>query len=568
MKRLAQGWNGAAAAELETPLSDTHRRARWGRLLLAGVLGVAHTQAFAPRDWWWLQLLALAGLAALLFDTRRARDAAALGYAFGLGWFLSGIWWLYISMHVYGEMPAWMAALAVLLFSAYLALYPALAAAAWHRATAPRRFDPARRTGWFGLLAAPLAFGAAWGLTEWLRGVIFTGFPWLGSGYAHTDGPLAGYAPLLGVYGIGALAALCAAWLAALARVARPGSAESPGLPQGERAAAPSATLSATLWARLAVPLGLAAVLGAGWLLAGRAWTEPVGKPLSVRLLQGNVPQDIKFEAAGIARSNALYRDMITAAPADLVVTPETAFPLILQDMPPEIALALRQFSTGTGTALLFGAAGADSPIVFTNSVFGIGPEMQGLYRYDKHHLVPFGEFIPWGFRWFVDMMKMPLGDFRRGGLAQAPLPVRGVMVAPNICYEDLFGEEIARTLRGQPQPANVLVNVTNLAWFGDTIALDQHLQISRMRALETRRPMLRSTNTGMTAVVAPDGSVPARLATFTTGTLSAQVQGTSGLTPYVRVGNVPAVLGCLLVLLVVAWRAPSAQGRGRSGGA
>ncbi|ESJ05798.1 hypothetical protein B551_0217125, partial [Cupriavidus sp. HPC(L)] len=226
MKRLAQGWNGAAAAELDTPLTDTRRgRARWGRLLLAGVLGVAHTQAFAPRDWWWLQLLALAGLAALLFDTRRVRDAAALGYAFGLGWFLSGIWWLYISMHVYGEMPAWMAALAVLLFSGYLALYPALAAAAWHRATAPRRFASAASgscAGWFGLVAAPLAFGAAWGLTEWLRGVIFTGFPWLGSGYAHTDGPLAGYAPLLGVYGIGALAALCAAWLAALARVVRP----------------------------------------------------------------------------------------------------------------------------------------------------------------------------------------------------------------------------------------------------------------------------------------------------------------------------------------------------------
>lgn len=543
MKRLAQGWNGATAAELETSLADTGRvRARWGHLLLAGVLGVAHTQAFAPRDWWWLQILALAGLAALLFDSRRARDAAALGYAFGLGWFLSGIWWVYISMHVYGEMPAWMAAIAVLLFSGYLALYPALAAAAWHRATAPRRFDTARRAGAFGLLAAPLAFGAAWGLTEWLRGVIFTGFPWLASGYAHTDGPLAGYAPLLGVYGISALAAVCAAWLAALARVARPASGHD--------------GRAAGLSSRLAVPLGLVVLLGSGWLLAGRAWTEPVGEPLSVRLLQGNVPQDIKFEAAGIARSNALYRDMITAAPADLVVTPETAFPLILQDMPPEIALALRQFSVGTGTALLFGAAGADSPVDFTNSVFGIGPEMKGLYRYDKHHLVPFGEFIPWGFRWFVDMMKMPLGDFRRGGLAQAPLPVRGVMVAPNICYEDLFGEEIARTLRGQPQPANVLVNLTNLAWFGDTIALDQHLQISRMRALETRRPMLRSTNTGMTAVVAPDGSVSARLATFTTGTLSAQVQGTRGLTPYVRVGNVPAVLGCLLVLLLVTWRA------------
>ncbi|MDF3837634.1 apolipoprotein N-acyltransferase [Cupriavidus basilensis] len=526
MKRLLQAWPGAASAG-----RDEARGASLPRLLLAAVLGVAHTQAYAPHAWWWLQLLSLAGLVALAADAPRARSAAATGYAFGLGWFLSGVWWLYISMHVYGEMPAWMALLAVLLFAAFLSLYPALAAAGWHWLTARRGSAAARATALS--LLAPLAFGAAWGLSDWLRGVVFTGFPWLSSGYAHTDGPLAGFAPLVGVYGIGALAATVAALLATAVR----------GFGRGGKRAGVLA-----LAAAVALPL-------AGAALAPIAWTKPAGKPISVRLLQGNVAQDIKFEPVGVQRSLELYRDLITAAPADLVVTPETAFPVILQDLPVDIAIAVRDFTVASGTTVLFGAAGADSPVDFTNSVFGLGPLTERLYRYNKHHLVPFGEFIPFGFHWFVNMMKMPLGDFRRGGLDQAPLPVRGIMVAPNICYEDLFGGEIAETLRSQPVPANILVNVTNLAWFGDTIALDQHLQISRMRALETRRPMLRSTNTGMTAVVTPDGVVAERLPTFTVGTLAAQVQGMQGFTPYVRWGNLPALAACLVVLAVAAWR-------------
>lgn len=494
------------------------------RLLMAATLGIAHTQAFAPHDWWWLQILSMAGLVALLADAPRRRAAAATGYAFGLGWFLSGIWWLYISMHVYGEMPAWMAALAVLLFAGYLSIWPALAGGAWHWLT---------QRGRHGVLPA-LAFGATWALSEWLRGVVFTGFPWLGSGYPHTDGPLAGFAPLIGVYGITALAAAVAALLVTAVRAAL------------RRSATPDAGTRGRLGTALALVIGLPAL---GVALAPIAWTTPVGQPISVRLLQGNVAQDIKFEPVGIQRSLELYRDLITAEPADLVVTPETAFPVILQELPVDIAQAVRRYMESTGTTVLFGAAGADSPVDFTNSVFAIGPEQPTLYRYNKHHLVPFGEFIPFGFHWFVDMMKMPLGDFRRGGLDQPAVPVRGIHVAPNICYEDLFGEEIAATLRQQPSPANMLANVTNLAWFGDTIALDQHLQISRMRALETRRPMLRATNTGMTAVVKPDGSVQARLPTFQLGTLAATVQGTQGLTPFVRWGNVPALAACLAVL-------------------
>ncbi len=501
------------------------------RLLIAAALGVAHTQAFAPHDWWWLQILSLSGLVALVADAPRPRAAAATAYVFGLGWFLSGIWWLYISMHVYGEMPAWMAALAVVLFAGYLSIWPALAAASWQWLT---------RRGRDGVLAA-LAFGAIWALSEWLRGVVFTGFPWLGSGYPHTDGPLAGYAPLFGVYGIAFLAASASALLVAgvrgwLRRV-EPGAA---------RVAAWSGGL-------------VAATLGGGLGLAQIAYTTPIGQPIGVRLLQGNVAQDIKFEPAGIQRSLELYRDLITAAPADLVVTPETAFPVILQELPVDIAKAVRTYMEKTGTTVVFGAAGADSPVDFTNSVFAIGPEQDQLYRYNKHHLVPFGEFIPFGFHWFVNMMKMPLGDFRRGTLDQPAVPVRGIHVAPNICYEDLFGEEIATTLRQQATPANILANVTNLAWFGDTIALDQHLQISRMRALEMRRPMLRATNTGMTAVVGPDGTVQAKLPTFEVGTLTAAVQGMQGLTPYIRWGNVPVLAGSVMVLLL-AWRARGAR--------
>nr|WP_315596784.1 apolipoprotein N-acyltransferase [uncultured Cupriavidus sp.] len=525
---------GGASSAPSAPTGALRAAASRGtlfRLLIAAALGVAHTQAFAPHDWWWLQILSLSGLVALVADAPRPRAAAATAYAFGLGWFLSGIWWLYISMHVYGEMPAWMAALAVVLFAGYLSIWPAMAAATWQWLT---------RRGRDGVLAA-LAFGAIWALSEWLRGVVFTGFPWLGSGYPHTDGPLAGYAPLFGVYGIAFLAASASALLVA-------------GVRGWLRRIEPGAARVAAWSGGLVV-----ATLGGGLGLAQIAYTTPIGQPIGVRLLQGNVAQDIKFEPAGIQRSLELYRDLITAAPADLVVTPETAFPVILQELPVDIAKAVRTYMEKTGTTVVFGAAGADSPVDFTNSVFAIGPEQDQLYRYNKHHLVPFGEFIPFGFHWFVNMMKMPLGDFRRGTLDQPAVPVRGIHVAPNICYEDLFGEEIATTLRQQATPANILANVTNLAWFGDTIALDQHLQISRMRALEMRRPMLRATNTGMTAVVGPDGSVQARLPTFEVGTLTAAVQGMQGLTPYIRWGNVPVLAGAVLVLLL-ALRARGAR--------
>jgi apolipoprotein N-acyltransferase len=260
---------------------------------------------------------------------------------------------------------------------------------------------------------------------------------------------------------------------------------------------------------------------------------------------------------------------MITEKPADLIVTPETAIPVLAQAVPESFALAVRRFADSTNTSILFGAIGGtitpEGRVVdYTNSLFGITPGQAGVYRYDKHHLVPFGEFVPWGFRWFVNLMNIPLGDFARGPAVQKPFVVHNQPVAVDICYEDIFGEEIARTVRESAMPAGVLVNSTNLAWFGNTIALDQHLQIARMRSLETGRPMLRATNTGATAAIDAHGNVIARMPAFTAGSIDATVQGTTGTTPYVTSGNNTVLAVSLLFL---AFGFAFGPGRARSNG-
>ncbi|MGA3249292.1 MAG: apolipoprotein N-acyltransferase [Paraburkholderia sp.] len=513
---------------------------RW-HYLVALLAGAANTLSFAPTPHGgWFELVIFAFFFAWLTRTTGWKSAALTGGAFGFGNFVTGVWWLYVSMHYYGGMAAPLAGAAVVLFTLYLAVYPALAAGVWSFCAGHARNGAFDDTPFSPTWHGAFAFASAWAVSEWLRGYVFTGFPWLASGYAQVDGPLAGYAPIAGVYGVGWMLALVAALIVqALVRVNEPAEARK----------------GATRMARVAPAAVVAlALIAAGMLLPLVTWTVPANAPLNVRLLQGNVKQEMKFEEAGTIAAINEYQQMITAKPADLVVTPETAIPVVIQELPEPFALAVRKFVDTTGTSVIFGAIGGTiTPegrlVDYTNSLFGITPGSHELYRYDKHHLVPFGEFIPWGFRWFVAMMNIPLGDFARGAQVQKPFLVHNQPVAVDICYEDIFGEEIARSIRESDTPAGVLVNSTNLAWFGDTIALDQHLQIARMRSLETGRPMLRATNTGTTAAIDAHGNVIARLAPYTVGSIDVTVQGTSGNTPYVTSGN-NTVLAVSLFLL------------------
>jgi apolipoprotein N-acyltransferase len=532
--RLRRGVTSAAAQAPGRTLPRWH-------YLVALVAGAANTLSFAPTPHGgWLEVAIFAFFFAWLTRTTGWKSAALTGGAFGFGNFVTGVWWLYVSMHDYGGMSPPLAAAALVLFSLYLAVYPALAAGVWsfcagHAQNGTLDDKPFSPT-WHGAFA----FASAWAVSEWLRGYVFTGFPWLASGYPQVDGPLAGFAPVAGVYGVGWMLALVAALIVqAVVRVREPAELRK----------------GATRVARVAPAAVVAvALLVAGMLLPLATWTVPANAPLKVRLLQGNVKQEMKFEQAGMVAAINEYQQMITAKPADLIVTPETAIPVLIQELPVPFATAVRNFVDSTGTSILFGAIGGTiTPegrlVDYTNSTFGITPGSHELYRYDKHHLVPFGEFVPWGFRWFVNLMNIPLGDFSRGAPVQKPFMAHNQPVSVDICYEDIFGEEIARSIRESDTPAGVLVNSTNLAWFGDTIALDQHLQIARMRSLETGRPMLRATNTGTTAAIDARGNVIARLAPFTVGSIDVTVQGTSGNTPYVTSGN-NTVLAVSLFLL------------------
>lgn len=588
--------------------------------LLALLLGVAHAFTFAPWGNGWLQLAVLTGFALLVL-----RGGGFLtGLLFGIGWFSAGVGWVYISMHDYGGVPAPLAAVAVVLFSSYLGLYPALGALFCRRNhLAPWPFV--------------LTFSGALTLAELARGWVLTGFPWLGIGYAQIDSPLAGFAPVGGVY----LVTLVTSFIAASAAVplqhllTRHTPAPTPPI------------------LPLMVPcLVSVALLGLGTVLGKHAWSIPAGKPLSVSLLQGNVPQAMKFDPETAALARHQYLQMIENAPADLILLPETAWTTrwdntesslkqrlyqFIFDTDSTVALGLPRFglvrvpgtqhASGKGTEESVAKAAdthaqdawqwqvSNSVEVFTRESI-LGPsaagsiDRSGRYHYDKRHLVPFGEFIPEGFHWFMAIMQVPLGDQMRGSPQQPLLDLKDQRIGFDICYEDIFGEELLDQVRdqhpaspsaqqapGHEHPerttpdrehtgrdtaaastagdasgtgATILANLTNLGWFGNSHALPQHLQIARMRALETARPIIRATNTGTTAVIDAHGHVQAQLPTHQEGTLRATVQGHTGLTPYARLGGnlalwlLSAALMAAGTLLARKFRAAPASGADR----
>ena len=485
-------------------------------LLISLLLGAVGVAAFAPLGWYPVAWLAMAGLFLLVFGSPSPRESARRAYLFGLGHFLAGVSWVYVSLHDVGGMPLPVAAFATLALCAILALYPALAAWGARRLAGPAA-SPWRQA---------LTFAATWALAEWVRGWFLTGFPWLALGYSQAPpSPLAGFAPLLGVYGLSFLTALLASLIGAVVSAQR------------GRGALPR---------RIAAALLALCLLGGGALLRQVAWTTPVGEPVRVALLQGNIPQELKWRPERFIDSLETYVRLAAANPAQLTVLPETAIPALYDQVPAEFLEDLRHLAGRSHGDVLMGVAVGDNATYRNSAVtFGASPAQS----YSKRHLVPFGEYVPPGFAWFLALMQMPMSDFTSGPAIQAPLAIAGQQVAPNICYEDVFGEELIHALPS----ATLLINLSNTAWFGHSLAQPQHLQISQLRALETGRPMLRATNTGMTAVVDPDGVVRDVLPPFTRGALVADVQGYRGTTPYVRVGNAGALVLIGLALVVGA---------------
>ena len=466
--------------------------------LTAMLLGAAGVLGFAPFGWFPLPILGLAVLFGLLRHAS-PRQAFHAGWAYGLGLFLAGVSWVYVSLANFGGMPPALAALATLLFCATIALFPALGL--WLGARLAR-------LGW---VRVAVALPAAWALLEWVRGWLFTGFPWLALGYSQVPhSPLLGYAPLFGVYGVGLLAALSAGALATL----KP------------RALA----LLAALW------------LG-GWGLSGVHWTHPIGEPVKVALLQGNVAQEMKFRPDELERTVIDYRAAVLASDAPLIVLPETALPLLRSNLPPDYLALLAAHARRNGGDVVLGIPENEGGERYYNSVISLGASPEGRYR--KAHLVPFGEFIPPGFAWVLQILSIPLSDFSRGVPDQPPLAAAGQKLAVNVCYEDVFGEERIAAARA----STLLVNVSNDAWFGASFAPRQHLQIGAMRSLEAGRWQLRANNTGYTAVIDDRGRVRNQLIPFTWGILEARAQGMSGETPYLRWGNGPALAAIILLL-------------------
>ena len=459
-----------------------------------------------------LQLLALALLAGQLDGARSWQRGAWLGSLFATTMMCATFWWLFISLHTYGGLAAPLTVVAIVLLSALLGLYYA-AAAGLFVAFAPAR--PALRA---------LVFAALWLLAELARVRLLTGFPWGEGGYAHVDGWARPLAAWVGVHGLTFMAAWVAAWLAFCVLAPK------------------------TRWVSAASLIALSGALA--WLPVfnvADVETDPaLVKPMSVTLLQGNIAQDEKFVGGtGVISALRWYGEQLGEAKTALVVAPETALPLLPQQLPEGYWDALQaRFATGTQAALI-GLPLGDYNTGYSNSVLGFKPALpsaSGLidpqalpetYRYDKHHLVPFGEVIPPGFHWFIKLMNIPLGDFNRGAVGQPSFDWQGQRLAPNICYEDLFGEELGARFVDAATAPTIFVNVSNIGWFGNTVAIDQHLQISRMRSLEFGRPMIRATNTGATVIINPRGQVTHALPRYTRGALVGDVQGRSGITPY-----------------------------------
>ena len=478
------------------------------------VLGALLPLAFAPYSVWPLAIVIPALMLCVIQSSLSLRNVFFAGWIFGIGYFGFGVYWVYNSLHDFGMAPPIVAGGITALLVLYLALFTGLIFACWHYAK--------QRTGDISLWLLPLF----WFALEWFKGWFLTGMPWLSLGYSQTGSPLAGFAPLIGVYGISALCLVMVVALFLLLRDKR--------LPM--------------LALLLGIPL-------AGWLLQQVDWTEPMAKPLRVTMVQGNIPQQLKWRSDQRQHIFRTYwRETSQHWDSDLIIWPETALPGHSRQLERTLLPGLQDAALRNDSIILSGVMYAEAgQRQFYNSVMQFGAE-RGLYH--KRHLVLFGEYYP--MRWLLDglssVISIPYSDLAAGPEQQELMRVQGYRLGVSICFEDVFSRDILLDLPA----ANLLVNVSNDAWFGNSSAPHQHLQIAQMRALETERAMLRATNTGISAFIDHKGRVIAESRQFRTESITEVVQGRSGATPFYYFAKIQGLFALLpLALLLLLRRKP-----------
>ena len=447
-------------------------------------------------------------LCTFLFLIKKSAKPFLDSWLFGLAYFCVSLSWLYVSMHDVGGMHPALAWFGVIALSAYLALSYGIALKITSQINSK--------------IFLIFSLASALTLTEWLRGWVLTGFPWASLIDTQIDGPFFGWAPILG--GLGCL------WFLTLT-------------------CAYLVHIKQNMITKLFSVILLISISHALQLIS---FTTPYGRPFEVTLIQGNFPQSLKFNPDYIAEQIKYYQNALQTSKSLLTVAPETSFPINSSQI--DLLTKTEWLEMGKKRHILFGIFGTNPNHLYSNSAMGFGP-IESDYRYDKSHLVPFGEFIPSGFKWFVDAMVTPLGNQQAGAILQKPFAIKqdstNIYAGIMICYEDVFGGELAYRQRNSQLPHHLWINMTNLAWFGDGMVLDQHLRLARLRSLETGIPTIRATNTGVTAIIDQQGEVTAQLPVWQQSTLKAEVQAYDGQTPYVRWGNTPIVLISIVVLAI-----------------
>ncbi|UJF18814.1 apolipoprotein N-acyltransferase [Vibrio sp. SS-MA-C1-2] len=543
------------------------------RLLAAVLIGAATTLAFAPYHLAFIAPISIA-LLFLLLHNLKTKPSAWVGFSWGFGQFATGISWVHVSIDNFGGLPKFASVLMMFLLVSYLAIYPTLFAAAW-----------AKLTPKFNRLRFFIAAPALWLISDWLRGWVMTGFPWLWLGYSQTDNPLRGYGPLLGVEGITLalifIGSAIAYFILLLNKEFQQYKAQKDRLQSTTKIAALNlffTFVSESLTNRrlqqgltLSITIILTVALTASGLNKTQ-WVQKVPeKKTSFALIQGDIDQAKKWLPEQRWPTLIKYNDLTRENwNADIIIWPEAAIPATEQELPAFLS-QLDSAAKNNDSALITGVLD-QKPYTrdqnnqlqmgkIYNSILTLGNNGDGDYnystahRYSKHHLLPFGEFVPFEefLRPIAPFFNLPMSSFSRGSLVQKNITAHGLHLAPALCYEIAFGDQVRRNVDNN---TDLLLTLSNDSWFGHSIGPLQHMQMARMRSIELGRPLIRSTNNGVTAIVDEKGDITASLPQFETGVLRADVTPTTGLTPYNRWGSWPLIIYVIISLsIAIIWR-------------